>query len=125
MLYERISLPSIEMEDFSVWVSKAPFRKRRRRRPLPKIIKIEYDHFVENNNPVLQLIMPGTQEEMKEFEQSTVSNSHIRYMMHHSVTPEHHSCTGEVVMVKNGEIFSTRFTIKIFTIFNHFSPFRK
>ena len=31
MLYERISLPSIEMEDFSVWVSKAPFRKRRRR----------------------------------------------------------------------------------------------
>ena len=32
VLYERISLPSIEMEDFSVWVSKAPFRKRRRRR---------------------------------------------------------------------------------------------
>ena len=31
VLYERISLPSIEMEDFSVWVSKAPFRKRRRR----------------------------------------------------------------------------------------------
>ena len=30
VLYERISLPSIEMEDFSVWVSKAPFRKRRR-----------------------------------------------------------------------------------------------